>query len=83
MAHRILRGSRRGESQVVQPSKDAIDAAPTICKTATRHRNELIHGVHTYFESSTLHPIVSGYVQRSRRHKPELAKEWTSATLRA
>jgi hypothetical protein len=66
---------------MAQSSKDAIDAALTICKAASQHRNELIHGVHTYFESASFQSTVPGFVHRSRRHKPELVKGWTLSDI--
>jgi hypothetical protein len=61
---------------ITQASKDAIGAALTVCKAASQHRNELIHGVHFFFGSTSLWASGWGWVHRSRRHKPELVKEW-------
>jgi hypothetical protein len=33
---------------ITQASKDAIGAALTVCKAASQHRNELIHGAHFF-----------------------------------
>ena len=66
---------------IAQSSKDAIYAALTICKAASQHRNELIHGVHSYFESASFQPTLPGFIHRSRRHKPGLVKTWTLSDI--
>jgi hypothetical protein len=66
---------------ITQASKDAIGAALTVCKAAGQHRNELIHGVHFFFGSTSLWASGWGWVHRSRRHKPELVKEWTLSEI--
>lgn len=66
---------------MVQASKDAIDAALKTCKVASQHRNELIHGVHAFFGYASFQATGWGFVQRSRRHKPEVVKDWTLSDI--
>lgn len=60
---------------MAQASKDAIKIALTSCRVVNQRRNELIHGVHTFFDRD-FQEAGWGFVHRSLRHKPGVVKEW-------
>lgn len=67
---RYCRDLTKANCLLDQACKDAIGDALKLCMAAIEHRNELIHGVH-YFPSGSLW----GFIERSRRHKPALARD--------
>ena len=60
----------------------AVTRALAHCKAASEARNELIHGLHNWPGYSNPKAVGSGWIQRSRRHKPVLVKNWTIKAIR-
>ncbi len=59
-----------------QPAKDVIRDALAQCRDASQHRNELIHGWHTWPRATGHIPVGWGFIGRSRRHKPTMVRDW-------
>lgn len=59
---------------------DAISRALERCRAASERRNELIHRLHSW--PWYRNPKLSGWIGRSRRHKPVMVKEWTINDIR-
>jgi hypothetical protein len=65
-----------------QASKDAITYALGHCRAASERRNELVHGLHRWLGYANPTAGRSGLIERSRRHKPALVKEWSISGIR-